>query len=91
MPPKAAGEMLLVGSMAFDTVEDVFRECGSLLGDSLASLPDGEVGGRGNWTEYLALRTFASHEAFEEVQRPNGGRYTGFSLIARSPLAARWI
>jgi len=73
-PPKAPGEMLLVGSMPFDTVEDVLRECGSILGDSLASLPDGEVGDRRNWTEYLALRTFASHEALEEVRRPHAGR-----------------
>lgn len=53
--PKAAGEMLLVGSMPFDTVEDVFRECGSILGDCLASLPDGEVGDRRNWTEVPGL------------------------------------
>ncbi|MDQ3661964.1 MAG: hypothetical protein M3454_13085 [Actinomycetota bacterium] len=70
--------MLLVGSMPFDTVEEVFRECGSILGDSLASLPDGEVGDRRNWTEYLALRTFALHEALEEVQRPKGGRIPVF-------------
>lgn len=76
--PMAAGEMLLIGSMPFDTVEDVFRVCGSTLGNALASLPDGEVGDRRNWTEYLALRTFASHEALEEVQRPKGGRIPVF-------------
>jgi hypothetical protein len=67
-------EILLVGSMPFPTVEDVFRECCAAFGDALACLPDGEVGDRRNWTEYLPLRTFGSHPALEEVRRPRGGR-----------------
>jgi len=68
------GDVLLVGSMPFGSVEEVFMECCSAFGDGLACLPDGEVGDRRNWTEYLPLRTFASHPALEEVRRPRGGR-----------------
>lgn len=32
----------------------------------------------GTGPKYLALRTFAPHEALEEVQRPNGGRIPVF-------------
>ena len=70
----APGEVLLVGSMPFDTVEEVFTQCCSAFGDGLACLPDGEVGDRRNWTEYLPLRTFGSHPDIEEVRRPQGGR-----------------
>ena len=52
----------------------MFRECCSAFGDGLGSLPDGEVGDRRNWIEYLALRTFAAHPQLEEVRRPRGGR-----------------
>lgn len=60
--------------MPFDTVEEVFGRCCSAFGDGLASVPDGEVGDRRNWTEYLPLRTFGSHPDVEEVRRPRGGR-----------------
>jgi len=81
----AAGEVLLVGSMPFDTVEEVFRACGSAVGDGLACLPDGEVGDRRNWTEYLPLRTFASHPDLEEVRRPRAGRIPLFPDQAVAP------
>jgi hypothetical protein len=70
--------------MPFDTVEDVFRECCSAFGDALVSLPDGELGDRRNWTEYLPLRTFASHPDLEEVRRPRGGR---IPLVPRQAVA----
>lgn len=72
------GELLLVGSMPFPSVEDVLRECCSAFGDGLASLPDGEVGDRRNWTEYLPLRTLSGHPGLDEVRRPRGGRIPVF-------------
>ena len=75
---RTGGDVLLVGSVPFDTVEDVFRRCCSAFGEALACLPDGEVGDRRNWTEYLALRTFSSHPGLEEVRRPRGGRIPVF-------------
>ena len=71
---RTPGDLLLVGSIPLDTVEDVFRQCCGAFGDALGCLPDGEVGDRRNWTEHLALRTFASHPDLEEVRRPRGGR-----------------
>jgi methionine synthase II (cobalamin-independent) len=48
----------LVGSIGLDTVEDVFRTVGSLLGPYLRRIPDGEVGGRRLWIswQYPLLR-----------------------------------
>src|SRR3974377_2244868 len=48
----------LVGSIGLDTVEDVFRAVGRLLGKYLRRIPDGEVGGRRLWIswQYPLLR-----------------------------------
>jgi hypothetical protein len=48
----------LVGSIGLDTVEEVFRTVGKLLGPHLARIPDGEVGGRKLWIswQYPLLR-----------------------------------
>jgi methionine synthase II (cobalamin-independent) len=42
----------LVGSIGLDTVDDVFRVCGSLLGERLQRIPDGEPGGRRLWCSW---------------------------------------
>src|SRR5262245_40517252 len=49
----------LVGSVGLDTVEDVFRSVGTLLGAHLRRVPDGEVGGRRLWIswQYPLLRS----------------------------------
>jgi methionine synthase II (cobalamin-independent) len=48
----------LVGSIGLDTVDDVFRTVGGLLGPYLRRVPDGEVGGRKLWIswQYPLLR-----------------------------------
>ncbi len=48
----------LVGSIGLDTVEEVFRTVGGLLGPYLRRIPDGEVGGRRLWIswQYPLLR-----------------------------------
>jgi hypothetical protein len=48
----------LVGSIGLDTVEEVFRAVGRLLGPNLRRVPDGEVGGRKLWIswQYPLLR-----------------------------------
>jgi hypothetical protein len=48
----------LVGSIGLDTVEEIFRTVGTLLGPHLARIPDGEVGGRRLWIswQYPLLR-----------------------------------
>jgi methionine synthase II (cobalamin-independent) len=49
----------LVGSIGLDTVEEVFRTVGGLLGAHLRRIPDGEVGGRRLWIswQYPLLRS----------------------------------
>lgn len=42
----------LVGSVALDTVEDVFATCGRTLGRRLKRIPDGEPGGRRLWISW---------------------------------------
>jgi hypothetical protein len=51
----------LVGSIALDSVEDVFRTTGKLLGRRLKRVPDGEPGGRRLWIswQYPLLRASA--------------------------------
>ena len=41
-----------VGSIGLDTVDDVFKTCGRLLGRRLKRLPDGEPGGRRLWISW---------------------------------------
>jgi hypothetical protein len=55
---QASGTVHLVGSIGLDTVDDVFRTVGGLLGRYLRRVPDGEVGGRKLWIswQYPLLR-----------------------------------
>ena len=48
----------LVGSIGLDTVDEVFRTLGEMLGPYLRRVPDGEVGGRKLWIswQYPLLR-----------------------------------
>ena len=48
----------LVGSIGLDTVDEVFRTVGGLIGPYLKRIPDGEVGGRRLWIswQYPLLR-----------------------------------
>ena len=42
----------LVGSIALDSVQEVFRTAGQLLGRRLRRVPDGEPGGRRLWISW---------------------------------------
>ena len=63
------GDVHLVGSMPFDTVEQVLRTSAEQIGDLVTALPDGEVGQRRNWVRYLPLRVYATHPQLEETSR----------------------
>ena len=39
----------LVGSLALDSAEEVFRTTSEILGDRLRRIPDGETGARSIW------------------------------------------
>ena len=55
---QAPSTVHLVGSIGLDTVEEVFRTVGKMLGPYLRRIPDGEVGGRKLWIswQYPLLR-----------------------------------
>jgi hypothetical protein len=61
----------LVGSIALDTVDDVFRTAGRTLGRRLQRIPDGEPGGRRLWIswQYPLLRSLPFLKA--DTGRPN--------------------
>jgi hypothetical protein len=64
------GELLLVGSVPLDTVEEVFRTFGGQLGPYLAYMPDGEVGDRRYWIDRIALLVLNGHPEIETLRRP---------------------
>jgi len=65
----------LVGSIALDSVEEVFRTLGSLLGRRLRRVPDGEPGGRRLWIswQYPLLRSLAFLKADASQPNPTSG------------------
>jgi hypothetical protein len=63
-------ELLLVGSIPMETVEDVFRSWGGGLGRFLFCMPDGEVGDRAAWIDMLAYRVYHGHPDLETLKRP---------------------
>ncbi|HUK58787.1 MAG TPA: hypothetical protein VLV50_06100 [Stellaceae bacterium] len=63
-------KLLLVGSVPFDTVEDVMVEFGGALGSYLPALPDGEVGERRSWVNRLCYLLFNGHMDIETLKRP---------------------
>ena len=63
-------DLMLVGSIPFDTAQDVFRAIGPRLGNHLSFIPDGEIGERLYWVNNLAYRVFHGHPQIETVQRP---------------------
>ena len=52
-------DVLLVGSIPFDTAEQVFREFGKPLGAALKTMPDGEVGPRKHWISRIHYQVLA--------------------------------
>jgi hypothetical protein len=65
-----AGELLLVGSIPYDTPKEVFESFGSPLGPYLFAMPDGEVGPRRHWISRVHYQVLAAHPELEIVQRP---------------------
>ena len=62
--------LLLVGSLLGDTANEVMRKWGGSLGDRIGGLPDGEVGYRRQWTEFIGPRVLDGHPALETLERP---------------------
>ncbi|HZD92224.1 MAG TPA: hypothetical protein VE224_19180 [Pseudolabrys sp.] len=63
-------DLILVGSIPYDTPQEVFQTFGARLGPHLFSMPDGEVGPRRHWISRLHYQVLAAHPQLEVVQRP---------------------
>ena len=63
-------ELLLVGSVPLDSVEEVMRSFGGALGAYLPALPDGEIGERRSWVNRLCYLIFNGHADLETLKRP---------------------
>src|SRR5262245_64592559 len=64
----------LVGSLALDSAEEVFRATSEILGERLRRIPDGETGPRSIWVgwQYTALSRVEDLEAVERAQKTQG-------------------
>jgi len=65
-----SADVLLVGSIPYDTNEEVFREFGPAFGSALIAMPDGEVGPRSHWISRVHYAVFANHPDLETVRQP---------------------
>lgn len=63
-------DLLLVGSIPLPGVEEVFTKCSEYVGNFVPGLPDGEVGDRVWWVNYLAYRYYDGHPEIETTNRP---------------------
>jgi hypothetical protein len=63
-------ELLLVGSVPLDTVEEVMTTFGQPLGPHLPAMPDGEIGERRSWVNRFCYLLFNGHADLETVKRP---------------------
>ena len=64
---KQTGDVLVVGSAPFDTVDDALQQFATRLGDRVTALPDGEVGVRNAWICVLPQLTYDKNPDLEPI------------------------
>ena len=64
----STGNVLLVGSVPFDTVEEVLETCARSLGPRAFALPDGEIGHRKNWIQALPHLTYSRNPDLDPIR-----------------------
>jgi hypothetical protein len=67
---RAKSDVLLVGSLPFDTAEEAFRAAAEGLRGHVGWLPDGEVQERVNWVGMLPLVVFPKNDDLVETLAP---------------------
>jgi hypothetical protein len=67
------GDVLLVGSLPFETAEEAIRAAAEHLGDHLPAFGDGEVGLRKLWIGFLPMTIYSKHPQLEVLRAPEGG------------------
>jgi hypothetical protein len=82
---RMSGDVHLVGSMPFETAEEVLRASAGTIGHLVTALPDGEVGDRRNWVRYLPLRVYSEHPQLEETSREDAQSVLKSGDTHRSP------
>mgnify|MGYP001049073924 FL=1 len=65
-----ANDLHLVGSIPYDTVEEVFNNFGAAPGPHLTTIPDGELGPRKHWISRVHYQVLAGHPQLEIVRFP---------------------
>ena len=63
-------ELLLIGSVPYDTTAEVMRNFAAPLAKYLPALPDGEVGDRRWWVQRLSYQVFNGHPELITLRRP---------------------
>jgi hypothetical protein len=63
-------ELLLIGSIPYDTAEDAIKNFGVPLAKHLPAIPDGEPGDRRWWVQRLSYQVFNGHPQLETTRRP---------------------
>jgi hypothetical protein len=66
----ARSDVLLVGSLPFDTAEEALRAAGTGLQGHVGWLPDGEIGARKDWVGMLPPVVFSKHPDLAETKAP---------------------
>ena len=66
--PSGTVDVLLVGSVPFDTVEGVLETCAGSLGMRAFALPDGEIGPRKNWIQALLELTYSKNPDLDPIR-----------------------
>ena len=78
MTGETTGDVLLVGSVPLDTVDDVMTTCAGRLGGRLYAMPDGEVGdvrrGSQRCHTWLTPATMTSKWFASSLRRTSGVR-----------------
>ncbi len=64
------GDLLLVGSVPFQSAEEVFTLASKKLGAHLSCIPDGEVLDRRFWAIRMMFQVFNGHPAIETLHSP---------------------
>jgi hypothetical protein len=72
-PPRAVGDVHLVGSLPYQDAESAFRAAADGLGSRIAGLPDGEPGARQYWVNYLPESVLTGHPDVTPIHIPDFG------------------
>ena len=86
---RVSGNVMLVGSLPYESVEQAMRAAAEGLRGHVFMLPDGEVGERLNWVGFLRSDVFSNHPQLEESGRPDGALIEHLHTVTPEEAAQR--